>query len=85
MDVEKFTDALKIKREIDSLKEELESLKGCLWNKVKIELETGYYDMGRNITRNATFNDKVASDICEAINNIVKAHIAQLEKEFNEL
>lgn len=85
MNVEKFAEALKIKSERDHLEAELHSLKGGRWNEVQIELKTGYCDMGSDITRRATFKDDVAMEICEAIDNIVKAHIARFEKQFNEL
>ncbi len=49
MDLEKYEKAVKLRGEIYSLQQNLEDLKGGYWDKVRIELKTGYSDMGQQL------------------------------------
>lgn len=46
MEEEKYKRAVDIKNKIYSLQKNLEDLKGGHWDKTRIELKTGYSDMG---------------------------------------
>lgn len=85
MDIEKYNEAVKIKDEIDDLESELKSLKAGQCNDIKIELKTGYSDMGRDFTTTARFKGDTAAEIYMAISDIIKRRIAQLEQQFDEL
>ena len=85
MDLEKYEKAIEIKGEIYSLQQNLEDLKGGNWDKVRIELETGYSDMGMDFTRSTTFYNEIGYQIRDFINDTINNKIAELEKEFERL
>ena len=85
MDLEKYEKAIEIKGEIYSLQQNLEDLKGGYWDKVRIELKTGYSDMGMDLTRSTTFHDEIGYQIRDFINDMINNKIAELEKEFEAL
>ncbi len=85
MDKEKYERAVKIKGKIYSLQKNLEDLKGGIWDKTKIELETGYSDMGMKINRSTTFDEEIGYKIRDFINDTINNKIAELEKEFEKL
>lgn len=85
MDLEKYKRAVEIKDKIHSLQRNLEDLKGGNWNKVQIELKTGYSDMGMDITRSTVFDEEIGYKIHEFINDTISNKIAELEKEFESL
>lgn len=86
MDKEKFEIAKIIISEIEDLKSELKSLEGSCWTQgVKLEVKTGYSDMGRDLTARATFNGIVGTAVGNAVRSIVENRISQLEKQFNDL
>lgn len=85
MNIEKYNVAVKIQDERDSLELAQKRMKNGLCDEIKIELKTGYADMGRDITFNVKFKGDIAMDIYMAIDNILIKRIAQLEQQFNEL
>lgn len=85
MDLEKYKRAVEIKGKIYSLQKNLEDLKGGIWDKTKIELKTGYSDMGMDITRSTVFEEEIGYKIRDFINDIIKKKIAELENEFENL
>lgn len=85
MDVEKFNSAIDLRGKIDCLNNNLSDLKRGLWNEVKIELKTGYSDMGRDLTCKTTINGEIGWKIEAAIKKIITEQIDELEAQFNEL
>ena len=85
MEEEKYKRAIEIKDKIFSLQRNLEDLKGGYWDKTKIELETGYSDMGMDITRSTVFDEEIGYKIRDFINDTISNRIAELEKEFENL
>lgn len=86
MDKEKFERASSIDFEIHELKKELKSLEGSYWDKgVRIEVRTGYFDMGRDLHARANFDKEVGSRIGDAVRTIVENRIKELEDEFKSL
>ena len=85
MEEEKYKRAVEIKDKIYSLQKNLEDLKGGHWDKTKIELKTGYSDMGMDITRSTVFEEEIGYKIRDFINGIIGNKIAELEKEFKSL
>ena len=85
MEEEKYKKAVEIKGKIYSLQKNLEDLKGGHWDKTKIELKTGYSDMGMDITRSTVFEEEIGYKIRDFINGIIGNKIAELEKEFKSL
>ena len=85
MDKEKYEKAVKIRGKIYSLRPNLEDLKGGYWDKIRIELKTGYSDMGRDITRSTVFDEEIGYKIRDFINETINNEIAKLEKEFETL
>lgn len=85
MDWEKYEKAVKIRGEIYSLQQNLEDLKGGYWNKVRIELKTGYSDMGMDITRSTVFDEKIGNELHDFIVDTIKKKINDLETEFEAL
>ena len=85
MEQEKYKRAVEIKGKIFSLRKNLEDLKGGYWDKTKIELKTGYSDMGMDITRSTVFEEEIGYKIRDFINGIIGNKIAELEKEFKSL
>ncbi len=80
----------KIAEEINNKKEDLENQLKIFshgsWNLgVKIELKTGYAEMGRGLTTTVEFKKDISVEICAAIKNIISRHIDALDKEFKEL
>lgn len=85
MEEEKYKKAVEIKGKIYSLQKNLEDLKGGHWDKTRIELKTGYSDMGMNFTVSTTFDKEIGYKIRDFINGIIGNKIAELEKEFKSL
>lgn len=85
MKEEKYKRAVEIKGKISSLKENLEDLKGGFWDKMRIELKTGYSDMGMDITCSTVFDKEIGYKVREFINDTINNKIAELEKEFENL
>lgn len=85
MDLEKYKRAVEIKGKIYSLQKNLEDLKGGHWDKTKIELKTGYSDMGMDFTVSTVFDEEIGYKIRDFINSIISNKIAELEKEFENL
>lgn len=85
MKEEKYKRAIEIKDKIFSLQRNLEDLKGGYWDKTKIELETGYSEMGMGITRSTVFDEEIGYKIRDFINNTINNRITELEKEFENL
>ena len=85
MEQEKYKRAVEIKDKIYSLQKNLEDLKGGYWDKAKIELKTGYSDMGMDITRSTVFDEEIGYKIRGFIEGIINSKIAELEKEFKSL
>lgn len=85
MKEEKYKRAVEIKDKIYSLQKNLEDLKGGHWDKTKIELKTGYSDMGMNFTVSTTFDEEIGYKIRDFINDTINSKIAELEKEFENL
>lgn len=85
MDLEKYKRAVEIKDKIYSLQKNIEDLKGGYWDKMRIELKTGYSDMGMDITRSTTFDEEIGYKVREFINDTINNKIAELEKEFESL
>ena len=85
MDLEKYEKAVNLRGEIYSLQQNLEDLKGGYWDKVHIELETGYSDMGMKINRSTVFNGEIGNELHDFIVDTIKNKINDLEKEFEEL
>lgn len=85
MKEEKYKRAVEIKDKIYSLQQNLEDLKGGYWDKVRIELKTGYSDMGMDLTRSTTFHDEIGYQIRDFINDTIKKKINDLEEEFENL
>ena len=85
MDLEKYKRASEIKSKIYSLQKNLEDLKGGYWDKMRIELKTGYSDMGMDITRSTVFDEEIGYKVREFINDTINNKIAELEKEFENL
>ena len=85
MDGEKYEKAVKLRGEIYSLQQNLEDLKGGYWDKVRIELETGYSDMGMKINRSTVFDKEIGNELRIFILDTIKNKINDLEKEFEEL
>lgn len=67
MDKEKYERAVEIKGKIFSLQRNLEDLKGGYWDKTRIELKTGYSDMGMDITRSTVFDEEIGYKIGDFI------------------
>ena len=85
MDLEKYEKAIEIKGEIYSLQQNLEDLKGGYWDKVRIELETGYSDMGMKINRSTVFDEEIGNELHDFIVDTIKKKINDLEEEFEAL
>lgn len=85
MEEEKYKRAVEIKGKIYSLQKNLEDLKGGNWDKTRIELKTGYSDMGKDLTRSTVFDEEIGYKICEFINDTINNKITELEKEFEKL
>ena len=85
MDSEKYEKAVNIRGEIYSLQQNLEDLKGGYWDKVRIELETGYSDMGMKINRSTVFDEEIGNELHDFIVDTIKKKINDLEKEFEAL
>ena len=85
MDLEKYEKAIEIKGEIYSLQQNLEDLKGGYWDKVRIELETGYSDMGMKINRSTVFDKEIGNELHDFIVDTIKKKINDLEEEFEAL
>ena len=85
MKEEKYKRAVEIKGKIYSLQKNLEDLKGGYWDNARIELKTGYSDMGMKITRSTVFDEEIGYKIRDFINDIISNKIAELEKEFENL
>ena len=85
MDWEKYEKAVKIRGEIYSLQQNLEDLKGGYWDKVRIELETGYSDMGMKINRSTVFDKEIGNELHDFIVDTIKKRINDLEEEFEAL
>ena len=85
MKEEKYKRAVEIKGKIFSLQRNLEDLKGGYWDKVRIELETGYSDMGMKINRSTTFDEEIGNELHDFITDTIKKKINDLEKEFENL
>ena len=85
MEEEKYKKAVEIKGKIYSLQKNLEDLKGGHWDKTRIELKTGYSDMGMNFTVSTTFDKEIGYKIRDFIEGIINSKIAELENEFENL
>ena len=85
MDWEKYEKAVQLRGEIYSLQQNLEDLKGGCWDKTRIELKTGYSDMGMDLTRSTVFDEEIGYKIRDFINDTIKSKIAELENEFENL
>ena len=85
MDWEKYEKAVKLRGEIYSLQQNLEDLKGGHWDKTKIELKTGYSDMGMDFTVSTVFDEEIGNELHDFIVDTIKKKINDLEKEFEEL
>lgn len=85
MEEEKYKRAVDIKGRIYSLQRNLEDLKGGYWDEVRIELKTGYSDMGMDFTVSTTFDEEVGNELHNFIVDTIKNKINNLEKEFEEL
>ena len=85
MEEEKYKKALEIKSKIFQLQRNLEDLKGGYWDNIRIELKTGYSDMGMDITRSTIFDEEIGYKIRDFINDTISNKIAELEKEFEKL
>ena len=85
MDWEKYEKAVKLRGEIYSLQQNLEDLKGGYWDKVRIELETGYSDMGMKINRSTVFDKEIGNELHDFIVDTINKKIDDLEKEFEAL
>lgn len=85
MDWEKYEKAVKLRGEIYSLQQNLEDLKGGYWDKVRIELETGYSEMGMKINRSTVFDKEIGNELHDFIVDTIKKKINDLEKEFENL
>ena len=85
MKEEKYKRAVEIKDKIYSLQKNLEDLKGGHWDKTRIELKTGYSDMGMDFTVSTTFDEEIGYKIRDFINDTINKKIAELEKEFENL
>jgi hypothetical protein len=85
MEEEIYKRAVEIKGKIYSLQKNLEDLKGGYWDKTRIELKTGYSDMGRDLTRSTVFDEEIGYKIHDFINETISNKIAELEKEFKAL
>lgn len=85
MDLEKYERAVEIRGEIYSLQQNLEDLKGGYWDKVRIELETGYSDMGMKINRSTVFDEEIGNELHDFIVDTIKKKINDLEEEFENL
>ncbi len=85
MKEEKYKKAVEIKNKIYSLQKNLEDLKGGYWDKMRIELKTGYSDMGMDLTRSTVFDEEIGYKIRDFINDTIKKKINDLETEFEAL
>lgn len=85
MKEEKYKKAVEIKGKIYSLQKNLEDLKGGHWDKTKIELKTGYSDMGMDFTVSTVFDEEIGYKIRDFINDTINSKIAELENEFENL
>jgi hypothetical protein len=85
MKEEKYKKAVEIKNKIYSLQKNLENLEGGNWDKPRIELKTGYSDMGMDITRSTVFDEEIGYKIYDFIKDTINNKIAELEKEFESL
>ena len=85
MKEEKYKRAVEIKGKIYSLQKNLEDLKGGHWDKTRIELKTGYSDMGIDITRSTVFDEEIGNELHDFIVDTINKKINDLEKEFEEL
>jgi len=85
MKEEKYKRAVEIKDKIYSLQKNLEDLKGGHWDKTRIELKTGYSDMGMDFTVSTTFDEEIGYKIRDFINDTINSKIAELENEFENL
>lgn len=86
MELSTFKIAEEINYKKEDLKKQLKSLNHGSWSLgVKIELKTGYAEMGRDLTTTVEFEKDISVEICAAIKNIINRHIDALDKEFKEL
>lgn len=85
MEEEKYKRAVEIKDKIYSLQKNLEDLKGGHWDKTRIELKTGYSDMGMEFKCSTIFDEEIGYKLHDFINDTISNKIAELEKEFETL
>lgn len=86
MELSNFKIAEKLQLEISELKKQLKNIDEGAWRLgVKLVLNTGYSDMGRDYTTTAAFGENITSEICQAVKDVVSRRIEALEKEFKEL
>ena len=85
MEEEKYKRAVELKGKIYSLQKNLEDLKGGHWDKTRIELKTGYSDMGMEFKCSTTFDEEIGYKVRDFINDTINNKIAELEKEFENL
>ena len=85
MDWEKYEKAVNLRSKIYSLQQNLEDLKGGYWDKVRIELETGYSDMGMKLNRSTVFDEEIGNELRKFIVDTINKKINDLEEEFEAL
>lgn len=86
MELSSFRIAEDINRKKEALLEQRKRLEQGSWSLgVKIELKTGYSDMGRAYTVTAEFDGDMTVEICKSVKDILNRRIEALEKEFKEL
>ncbi|MBQ7899346.1 MAG: hypothetical protein IJ307_05785 [Bacteroidales bacterium] len=86
MELSTFKIAEQINSKKDYLKEQLKHIDAGAWRLgCKLELKTGYAEMGRDLTTTAEFKEDVTEEICKAVKDVIIRRIEALEAEFKEL
>lgn len=86
MEISQFKIAEEVYRKKEDLKEQLENLdQGYGSLGIKIEVKTGYSDMGRDITRTIKLEGDIGGEAYRAIKGVIVKNLEALDKEFKDL
>lgn len=86
MEISQFKIAEEVYRKKEDLKEQLNNLEAGAWGLgIKIEVKTGYSDMGRDFTRTIELKGDIGIEACSAIKEVILKSLEALDKEFKEL
>lgn len=86
MEISQFKIAEEVYRKAEDLKEQLKKLDSGSWGLgIKIEVKTGYSDMGRDFTNTLELKGDIGVEACSAIKEVIFKKLEALDKEFKDL